>query len=375
MARCHAVPAPPDHIVLYDLDCGFCIRMVDRLIRQDSDGRMRAAPIQGEEGQRLLGGKVDPELQLRSWHLVLPDGEIVSAGAALPVALRLLPGAQYDAAAGVLDAVPGVTSTAYDFVASNRSFFTRFLVIALAVLVLAGCGSTVQDDSVLRVYLSAPLSGEEVETGRDLADGAALALEQAGGEAAGAAVELVALDEATGGPNAVPWTQATVGANARAAIEDSASIGFIGELETKASSIAIPITNSQGLPLIAPGPIPRNFLSEAGSNDAPDDLQFRGHTAVALQLVGEPVLDPVDPGFVPLFEGEFGRAPGPRAAYGYEAMSLLLASIEDATDPLDRDSVRSALFGTTDRESVLGQYTIDSAGLARIDQTPAEPDQ
>lgn len=49
-------------------------------------------------------------------------------------------------------------------------------------------------------------------------------------------------------------------------------------------------------------------------------------------------------------------------AYGYEAMAVVLDAIDRADDPLDRGAVVDAFFATTDRESVLGTYSIDDVG-------------
>lgn len=63
------------------------------------------------------------------------------------------------------------------------------------------------------------------------------------------------------------------------------------------------------------------------------------------------------------FEAEYGDPnPNPYAIYGYEAASLILDVLDRADDPTDRESVRQALFETTDRESVLGTYSIDENG-------------
>lgn len=63
-----------------------------------------------------------------------------------------------------------------------------------------------------------------------------------------------------------------------------------------------------------------------------------------------------------------GRDPGRFAAYGYEAMAVVLDSIDRAGDPLDRGSVVEAFFATSDRESVLGTYSIDEVGDTTLDR-------
>jgi predicted DCC family thiol-disulfide oxidoreductase YuxK len=77
-------------IVFFDEDCGFCRWSSERLRTWDRHGRLRFATIQGPEGDRWLGG-LSPDARVASWHLVRADGAIVSAGAAVPPTLRLLP--------------------------------------------------------------------------------------------------------------------------------------------------------------------------------------------------------------------------------------------------------------------------------------------
>jgi branched-chain amino acid transport system substrate-binding protein len=58
--------------------------------------------------------------------------------------------------------------------------------------------------------------------------------------------------------------------------------------------------------------------------------------------------------------------PQPYAIYGYEAMTLMLDAISRATHggktTVQRSKVVAAIFGTHNRRSVLGTYSIDSNG-------------
>jgi branched-chain amino acid transport system substrate-binding protein len=56
--------------------------------------------------------------------------------------------------------------------------------------------------------------------------------------------------------------------------------------------------------------------------------------------------------------------PDPYAVYGYEAMALMLDSIEKAASggSLTRQAVTDAVYSTKDRDSVLGKYSIDQNG-------------
>ncbi len=68
--------------------------------------------------------------------------------------------------------------------------------------------------------------------------------------------------------------------------------------------------------------------------------------------------------FAARFRERFGREPGPYAAYGFEAMELVLQSISAAgTDASQfRDNVREGIFGAERPFSVIGSYSIDEDG-------------
>ncbi|HEX6263909.1 MAG TPA: DUF393 domain-containing protein [Actinomycetota bacterium] len=112
------------HVVLYDNDCGFCRWSLDRLLRWDRARRLRAVPIQGEEGDRLLAD-LSEEARLASWHLVTPDGRRYSGGAAAGPLARLLPAGA--PVALLADTFPRTTDRLYRWVARNRDSLGRRL--------------------------------------------------------------------------------------------------------------------------------------------------------------------------------------------------------------------------------------------------------
>jgi predicted DCC family thiol-disulfide oxidoreductase YuxK len=109
-------------IVLYDGACGFCKWILGGLLKLDPDRRLRPLALQEPEAGALLS-KLDPDLWMTSFHLASPDGELLSAGEALPALLRLVRGGRYPAAA--LARFPGLTAASYRWIAEHRTQLSR----------------------------------------------------------------------------------------------------------------------------------------------------------------------------------------------------------------------------------------------------------
>ena len=110
--------------VLYDEDCGFCRWSLDKVLAWDRRRALRPIAIQSEEGQALLAGIPKPR-RLDSWHLVLPSGEVLSAGAAAAPLARALPAGK--PLAFLFERFPQTTERAYRFVAEHRDRFARIV--------------------------------------------------------------------------------------------------------------------------------------------------------------------------------------------------------------------------------------------------------
>ncbi|HXF01330.1 MAG TPA: DCC1-like thiol-disulfide oxidoreductase family protein [Solirubrobacterales bacterium] len=113
-------------VALYDEDCAFCRWSLDKILAWDRRRRLRPVAIQSEEGQGLLASMPESD-RLDSWHLVLPSGEVRSAGAAAAPLAELLPAGR--PLAFLLRSFPGLTERAYRRVAGNRNRFARWLGI------------------------------------------------------------------------------------------------------------------------------------------------------------------------------------------------------------------------------------------------------
>jgi ABC-type branched-subunit amino acid transport system substrate-binding protein len=242
-------------------------------------------------------------------------------------------------------------------------------VVALS----AGCGSTddAPNDSEYRtVYVSAPLHGPSAEAGQAVVDGAKLALADAGAMAGGVEIRAVYLDDSPDAGDRTGWDPVVAAENAREAVEDASTIAYIGGLQSGATRSSLPITNQAGILQVSPGSTALDLVEDPPGSAGPLYQQSgrRSFGRVipdieALEEAKAPApLPPEGRDFATAFRAEYGHAPDPYAAYGYEAMAVVLDSIERASDPGDRGAVIDAFFATEGRDSVLGSYSIDDLG-------------
>jgi branched-chain amino acid transport system substrate-binding protein len=119
-------------------------------------------------------------------------------------------------------------------------------------------------------------------------------------------------------------------------------------------------------------PLARGFEGPQLTTDValrPDRVRGATGTLLATSAALDPEqLPPVADEFAGRFIVEYDRPPGRYAAYGYEAMAVILDAIDRASDPTDRDAVVDAFFATRDRDSILGTYSIAENGETTFDQ-------
>jgi branched-chain amino acid transport system substrate-binding protein len=146
----------------------------------------------------------------------------------------------------------------------NRATALGLLVPALAFGVVA-CGDDGDDggsgaegttstgaaaSGTLTVRSSLPLQGAQRPQTTDLVNGIKLALKQAGNKAGNFTIKYVSKDDSSA--QAGTWTAENVSANARAAAQDESTVAYIGEFNSGASAISIPILSDAKVPQISP---------------------------------------------------------------------------------------------------------------------------
>jgi branched-chain amino acid transport system substrate-binding protein len=129
------------------------------------------------------------------------------------------------------------------------------VLASVLVVLVTGCGdgktaSTRIASDTLTIYTGLPLRGERAAEGRAVLRGQKLALDEAGGRVADLSIGLIALDDtktATG-----RWDPGQVAANARQAAENPTTIAYIGDLDSGATAVSLPITNEIGVLHVSP---------------------------------------------------------------------------------------------------------------------------
>jgi branched-chain amino acid transport system substrate-binding protein len=106
------------------------------------------------------------------------------------------------------------------------------------------------DGGSLTVYSSLPLQGASRPQSEDVIKGIELALKQKGGKCGDFTINYESLDDATAA--AGKWEAGQTSANARKVAQDDNAIAYIGEFNSGASAISIPITNEAGILHVSP---------------------------------------------------------------------------------------------------------------------------
>lgn len=138
---------------------------------------------------------------------------------------------------------------------------TGCLLAGVAAIVLAACGSSSSSTSsgassggtsskTVDVYSSLPMQGASSAQTIPLVNGIKLALSEAGGKAGPWTVNYTTLDDSTAA--AGKWDPGQTAANARKVASDPKAVYYMGEFNSGASEVSIPILNQGGIPQVSP---------------------------------------------------------------------------------------------------------------------------
>jgi branched-chain amino acid transport system substrate-binding protein len=114
----------------------------------------------------------------------------------------------------------------------------------------SGGGSGKISGTALTIYASVPLQGASGSQGTAIENGAGLALDQAGGKVGKYTITYKRLDDSLASTGAADEGKAAQ--NARQAVSDKTTIGYIGEYNSGISKVTIPILDKAGVAQVSP---------------------------------------------------------------------------------------------------------------------------
>jgi branched-chain amino acid transport system substrate-binding protein len=159
---------------------------------------------------------------------------------------------------------------------------------------MTACGGDDDDDGggggsgggggTVNVYSSLPLQGASRPQTTAMVEGIKLALEQRGGKAGSTTVKYTSLDDSTAQTGT--WTPEATQANARKVAQDDAAVAYIGEFNSGASAISIPLLNEVPIAQISPANTAVGLTSdEPGADKGEPEKYYPSGTRHYLRIV------------------------------------------------------------------------------------------
>ena len=113
-----------------------------------------------------------------------------------------------------------------------------------------GGGAASTGTTTLTIYSSLPLQGDSRPQSESVVNGEKMALQEAGGKVGKFTIKYVSLDDATAA--AGKWDPGQTSSDGRKAAQDKSTIAYLGEFNSGATAISLPILNEAGILQISP---------------------------------------------------------------------------------------------------------------------------
>lgn len=168
------------------------------------------------------------------------------------------------------------------------------LASALVGALLSGCGGVGTSPaaetvgSQLTIYSGLPLQGPAGAISKQIVGGEKLALSGAGGRIGRFTISYVSLDDSGAGTG--EWNPDATAANAKAVAQDPTTIAYIGDYNSGATAISLPLVNGAGIPQVSPAsPYVGLTSSLDAGQDEPERFYPTGKRTFARIAPGDPV--------------------------------------------------------------------------------------
>jgi branched-chain amino acid transport system substrate-binding protein len=167
------------------------------------------------------------------------------------------------------------------------------VALALVPFALAGCGgvgvsgAATAVGSQLTVYSSLPLQGPSAADSEQIVNGEKLALAQAGGRVGPFKVSYVSQDDSS--PASGQWAPGVTATNAKTAADDTTTIAYLGDYNSAATAVSLPLINAAGILQVSPAsPYVGLTSSLDAGQDEPERFYPTGHRTFGRLQPGDP---------------------------------------------------------------------------------------
>jgi branched-chain amino acid transport system substrate-binding protein len=113
---------------------------------------------------------------------------------------------------------------------------------------VSGASSAVGNQ--LTIYSSLPLQGPSAPSSQQIVNGEKLALSEAGGRIGPFKISYLSMDDSS--PSTGEWNPGVTATNAKTAAEDTTTIAYLGDYNSGASAVSLPLINAAGILQISP---------------------------------------------------------------------------------------------------------------------------
>jgi branched-chain amino acid transport system substrate-binding protein len=131
-----------------------------------------------------------------------------------------------------------------------------------------GGGGSCVSGNTLTIYSSLPFDPTDRQQSQDVVNGEKMALQKAGNKVGKYTIKYVSLDDST--PSAGKWEAGKVSSNAREGAQNKQTIAYLGEFNSGATAVSLPILNRSGILQISPSNTAVGLTKKSADPAEPD---------------------------------------------------------------------------------------------------------